>query len=120
MNWGTDMDRDRSDDALLDGLFEAAKANRPAPDDAFMARLTADAVAAMPETSQVATDRPHRSTVARLKTLFAASGLSGAAALGVWIGFAMPDLVITLSPQADDVAGLSTFLAGADLAMLSE
>ena len=47
--------------------------------------------------------------------LFTASGLTGAAALGVWIGFVMPDALDTLSLTADDTVALSTFLPGADL-----
>jgi hypothetical protein len=115
-----DMDRDKSDDTMLEGFFEAARANPPAPDDAFMARLMADAETAVPATPKIAPEQSRRDPLARLKALFAASGLSGAAALGVWIGFAMPDLVTTVSPATDDVASISSFLAGADLAALSE
>ncbi len=114
------MDRDKSDDAMLEGFFDAARANRPAPDDAFMARLMADAEASVPVAPQIAAEPTRRDPLARLKALFAASGLSGAAALGVWIGFAMPDLVNSVSPQTDEVASISMFLAGADLALLSE
>jgi hypothetical protein len=120
MNWGTNMDNDKLDDAALEALFVAGKAASPAPSPDFMARLSADAAAATPRPQPLATPAPRPSPFTRFKGLFAASGLSGAAALGVWIGFVMPDLVTTVSPVTEDVAGLTMFLPGADLSLLSE
>lgn len=115
------MDRDKSDDPALDALFGAARDATPRPSADFLARLEADADASLPRPSQPkSVARPPLLT--RLGGLFAASGLSGAAALGVWIGFAMPDLLNldTFVSAADDSAGLYAFLPGADVTALGE
>lgn len=114
------MDRDKLDDAALDALFDAAKADAPAPSDAFLARLNADAEAARPVPAPAMPRYPEPTVFERLKGWFAVSGLSGAAALGVWIGFAMPDVVMTVAPLSDEVIELSAYLPGADLTVLSE
>ena len=112
------MDSDKENDAALDALFAAGTAKRPEASEAFLARLAADAETMSEPAPRPAPPRP--SFLTGLKGLFAASGLSGAAALGVWIGFVMPDLVTTVSPLTEEVAGLSAFLPGVDLAVLSE
>ena len=89
MNWGTDMDNEKLDDDALDALFAAGKAQTPEATPAFLARLNADAAAAMPRPAPLAVPSGAPSLFTRFKGLFAASGLSGAAALGVWIGFVM-------------------------------
>ncbi len=115
----------QSEDQALDVLFEAAKNKSPTPSDAFLARLANDADTMVPDVGPGALARqsapPEKTRVfASLKTLFTASGLSGAAALGVWIGLVMPDIVTTLSPLPGDAVALSAFLPGADLSSLSE
>lgn len=121
MNWGTDMDDRNTDDAMLDALFEAGKAHAPQPSDAFLARLAADAETAVPKPQSQMVETPLQpSLFARFKGVLAASGLSGAAAVGVWIGFVMPDLITSVSPLTEDTAALSVFLPGADLSVLSE
>lgn len=121
MNWGTDMDNEKLDDDALDALFAAGKAHAPEASPAFLARLNADAAVAMPRPAPIATAAaPSPSLYTRFKGLFAASGLTGAAALGVWIGFIMPDLVITATPATEEVVGLTMFLPGADLSVFSE
>lgn len=114
-----EMDSEKIEDTALEPLFQAGKARAPKPTDAFLARLSADADAALRQPlATVPISRP--SLFCRFKTVFAASGLSGAAALGVWIGFAMPELVTTVSPLSEEVAGLSVFLPGADLSVFIE
>ncbi|MEO1536800.1 MAG: hypothetical protein AAFR73_03645 [Pseudomonadota bacterium] len=114
MNDGHDEDR------TLDMLFSAGEAERPVPSAAFLERLAADADTALerPRSSKPRVQSPP--VFARFKAVFAASGLSGAAALGVWIGFIMPDLVTQVSPFADDVTTLSAFLPGTDLSAIIE
>ncbi len=99
------------DDKALETLFAAARDDRPAPSPDFMTRLAADVIPAQPEVAP-ATPRPK---IHWFFGLFTASGLTGAAALGVWIGFVMPEALDTLSLTADDTVALSTFLPGADL-----
>ncbi|MEO9823439.1 MAG: hypothetical protein ABJF50_03355 [Paracoccaceae bacterium] len=115
------MDNDPRQDQALAALFSAAKDNAPTPTPDFMERLACDADAALPkyETSAPA---PAPSILSSLKGLFAASGLTVAAALGVWIGLVMPETLNTLVDgfAVDDTVSLSAFLPGADLAALSE
>lgn len=107
------MDKTTQDDDALDVLFDAARAGEPQATDDFMARLMADAVPPKPQ-PQVAAQAPSP-VFGKLKGLFAASGLSGAAVLGVWIGFVMPETVGTYTLLTEDTVGLYTFLPGADL-----
>ena len=112
------MDRDKKDDIALDALFAAAKSETPRASDDFLARLRADALSAAPRLAQPVPAKP--SLTERFKGWFAVSGLSGAAALGVWIGFVMPEVVNTVSPLSEEVIELSAYLPGADLSVLSE
>ena len=110
MNWDMKMVDDR-DDKALETLFSSARDDRPLPSSEFMARLAADVVPPQPALPAAAM-RPRPPW---FLGLFTASGLSGAAALGVWIGFVMPDALDTFSFSTDDTVALSTFLPGADL-----
>lgn len=114
------MDSDKTEDIALDKLFAAAKSEMPSAPDAFLARLKADADTSLPKPTSLATTPSKPSVLENLKGWFAVSGLSGAAALGVWIGFIMPEVVTTISPLSQDVVELSTYLPGADLSVLSE
>lgn len=111
------MDKDGREDAALDALFASGQADAPKASGEFLARLTADAEAALPRPIHVApTPAPF---LGGLKGWFAASGLSGAAVLGVWIGFVMPDAISDFTTLTDETVGLYTFLPGADLSALS-
>jgi hypothetical protein len=116
-----------NDEAMLDAFLESATRNPPKPDGAFLARLTDDMMANVPDIS-----KPERSPVRsgtfgsdlfrKFQAIFAASGLTGAAALGVWIGFAMPETLDMLNPEyeAADSFGIGVFLPAADLSVLAE
>ena len=117
MNWGTTMDKDRREDAALDALFAAGRTHGPTASDDFLQRLAADANAARPKPRKaVGSSAPFLGV---LKGLFAASGLSGAAVLGAWIGFVAPDAISPFTTVTDETVGLYTFLPGADLTALS-
>ena len=103
---------DRKDDQALDAFFAAATSKSPEMSEDFMARLVADAEASLPSVERPIA--PATPWFGNLKTWFAASGLSGAAMVGLWIGFVMPDVVSTMT-FADDTVELYTFLPGADL-----
>ena len=115
------MDNNLKTDQALDALFDAAKENAPGPEADFMARLQRDMGQALPEAPA---PKPTRATplLTRLGGLFAASGLTGAAALGVWIGFVMPETLNTLADgfAADQTVSLNSLLPGADLIALSD
>lgn len=116
------MNRDgiTRDDAALDALFGAARRQTPEPGPDFLARLAADAERSIPE-------RPTKpsSTVSgnrfftHIAGLFAVSGLTGAAALGVWIGFVMPDVLNSITGSGDGYY-LSEFLPSTDLSALGD
>jgi len=115
------MDREKSDDLALDALFGAARDATPDPSVGFLSRLEADADMLLPrQTQPIQVVRTPLMT--RLGGLFVATGLSGAAALGVWIGFAMPDLLNldTFVSTVDESVGLYAFLPGADVTALGE
>ena len=105
------VDNRNSDDAL-ELMFNATKSQTPVASDDFMARLMTDMETSAPkvDTPQRAAPRPWFKEV---KAWFAASGLTGAAIMGMWVGFVMPDFVNTFA-VSEDVA-LYTFLPGADL-----
>ncbi len=100
-----------TDDAIS-RLFEGAKTVVPAPTSDFMARLHADAEASLPPVAPPSRTSQPWSWVTGV---FAASGLSGAALTGVWIGFAMPDALDTLDFSGDTSIALSAFLPATDL-----
>lgn len=105
---------DTEDDAALDALFSAAKASPPEVSQNFLEQLNAEADASLPR--PVTTPTPIQPPwVGKLKGLFAASGLSGAAVLGIWIGFVMPETISTFTQTSDEMIGLYIFLPGADL-----
>ncbi len=91
-----DLDRD---DELLEGFFRAARDARPAPPEALMARIHADAEAAMPRSSEPRSKPLARPGGARdggvLSWLGAAfggwrgiGGLATATVAGLWLGYA--------------------------------
>jgi len=114
-----DNNRDHREDIALDALFAAADDARPAPSDDLLERLMSDADNAVPRPAEQAfTSRP-RGWSFPLKGFFTASGLTAAAAVGVWIGIVIPETFIPYA--AEDTVELYTFLPGADLtAALSE
>ncbi|MEL6645494.1 MAG: hypothetical protein AAFQ79_16305 [Pseudomonadota bacterium] len=82
----------------LDDFFEAGRAERPAPEPAFLARVLADAEA---ETAARAVPAPRQQ--GRLRAILnglggwpTLAGLATATAAGVWIGVALPDVTGTL------------------------
>lgn len=115
------MDSDPKQDQALDILFNASREATPSPSPDFLARLAQDANAAMPS-PETSAPIPGPSMLMRLRGLVAASGLTGAAALGVWIGFVMPETLNTFTDgfATDETVSLSAFLPGADLFALSE
>jgi len=122
-----DKDRDiapltTEEDALLDGLFAAAKDDPAmAPTADFMARVLADAEAAMPEPAVIAA--PVKAApvpwMAKLVALLggwqSVSGLAAATVAGVWIGVAagpamlQSDIGTSLIVSSDE-----TYLAALD------
>ncbi|MDF0602888.1 hypothetical protein P1J78_19270 [Psychromarinibacter sp. C21-152] len=90
------------DEAELDRLFEAARSAAPAPSDALLARVMAEAEAEMP-VAHVAPAPPARrrgwlaGLIAGVGGWPAAAGLVGAAVTGVAIGVASPQALERLS-----------------------
>ena len=107
-------------DEKLDAFFDAGRSHGPEVSDTFMARLETDMEAALPKPSEPVFARPGPAMTWLWRSL-TASGLSGAAVLGVWIGFVAPDILNgVVALDADETIALYTFLPGAELAGLSE
>lgn len=114
------MTEDRKTDELLEGFFDSARREANAPDAAFMARLSTDMQAALPHRTPVRAASP--GLFQRFASILAASGLAGATALGVWIGFVMPETLNGFLSDAtlSDTYDIGAFLPAADLSALSE
>lgn len=87
------------DERDLDQLLGQARANPPAPSEAFMARVTAEALAHQPRVAAPVAMRPPRAASPRsgLWSLFAGfggggvvAGLGAVAVLGLFYGYADP------------------------------
>lgn len=100
----------------LDGFFAAARAAGPAPSEALVARVLADAEAAMPRAVAPAPEAPapRRRWLAAVAALFGggpmAAGLASAVVAGVAIGYAGP---VTSDWLAGAVSG------GAEIRMMA-
>jgi hypothetical protein len=112
----TMTDRHETDgDAALDALFGAARATRPDPSAALLARIAADAEALAADRARQAAARPARGGMFGWLPAIggwpALAGLATATVAGLWIGYAQPDLgAVTLIGSADegtyDIGGL--------------
>jgi len=104
------------DEAALEAVFEAARAEAPPPSEALLARIVADA-----ETTAAGRERPARAARPRRAGLIAAAigalggwpalaGMVTATAASVWLGFAAPDELNTLAGGLllSDDTGLAT------------
>lgn len=115
------MTNELKEDQALEALFEAARSDAPVISPDFLNRLGEEAERFAAAPKPVAIPKPVGPTFwQRLSGLFAASGLSGAAALGVWLGFAMPDILSGTPFYMDESGGLTEFLPTDDLALFSE
>lgn len=95
----------------LDGFFEAARAQPPAPSSDLMARVHGDALAQIERNTRSAP--PARSLGQRVMALWPVwSGCVPAALTGIWLGMNPPDLLpdpmLWLDPTSDQVTELST------------
>lgn len=113
---------DTTDDRSLDLLLSNAREMAPKPDPAFLSRLEADMEAMRPKGAKRTRDRQSATDIPWFQGLFAASGLSGAAALGVWIGFLMPETLngVAESFSGDTTVGIEAFLPFTDVGALGE
>ena len=93
----------------LDPFFEAARAQRPAPSDDLLARVMADAEAAATARVPVEQVDSRTGVLVRLKEALGGwpglAGLTAAAAAGVWIGVAVPDIGALSLPSWSDAEG---------------
>lgn len=114
-------DKDRQEQAALEAFFAAAQREAPAPSPELLARVLAQAEA---EQARFAPPRPRQmprlGLAARLRQGLggwpALAGLAAAGLAGVWIGLALPEVVIA-GGEADylvDVAPDIAFDTGGD------
>lgn len=107
------MTDDRNDAPELNSYFEAARADAPGADAAFLARVLADAEtvqAGLAERAQKTARVPSRpglmAVIRALGGWPAAAGLSTATLAGLWIGIAPPDaLAVTAQTMLSNDAG---------------
>ena len=97
-----DMQGRPLDDARLGAFFAAARAESPVPSEALMTRIMADAEAEMAARAGAARPGLRRpglwaALVAAIGGWPALAGMVTAAVTGVWLGFAAPDSLNTLS-----------------------
>ena len=107
-----------NDQDPMDVLFAAARANPPVPDQAFMARVTADALAAQPAPRALPRQAKSprvglwRRWTAALGGALSVAGIGSAAMAGLVIGYVQPDPLLVLT----DSVGIT--LAGETLELL--
>ncbi|MDR7124884.1 dihydroorotate dehydrogenase [Pseudotabrizicola sp. 4114] len=92
---------DMTPEAELDALLTQARADPPLPDDAFMARVLADAQALQPR-PQLRPARPARRgfwarLAATLGGAIAVAGLGTAAMAGLVIGYVQPEPMVSFA-----------------------
>lgn len=114
-----------TEDDVLDAFFGSARFSPPRPDADFLARLSSDMEVMLPISKPAAAPALRNGDwdlFARFRSAFAASGLTGAAALGVWIGFVMPETLNDIAgyQYTGDGLAIGSFLPAADLAALDE
>ena len=111
----------------LDQLFETARQSVPVPDDAFLARITADAEAfAASAAEPVAAAAPKPWLWSQVAGVFGGwggmSGLVAATVAGVWIGIAPPSDLLDpaglVATSFEDTGSFDEFLSFSDTAFL--
>ncbi len=106
---------DRKDDEAFEALFRAGRRSPPEMSETFLNRLNSDADASVPAQAKARARATKGPLFGPLRGWFAASGLSGAAVIGMWIGFVMPEVVGDFNLASEDTVELYTFFPGADL-----
>ncbi|MCA3509237.1 MAG: hypothetical protein IOC80_09320 [Rhodobacter sp.] len=87
-------------DTDLEGLFATARAGRPSPSAGLTARIAADADAVQAGFKPAPTPagrRPWAGWIAAMGGHRVLAGLATAALAGLWLGFAQPAPVVTLT-----------------------
>lgn len=98
----TRIDENGRDDAMLDEVFAAGRADAPVPSADLLARIMADADGvAEGREALTAPRRKRRGWIAGIAAVVggwpALAGMATATAAGVWIGAAQPEAVTTLT-----------------------
>lgn len=104
-------DNEQTDDALLEGLFEQARATPVPVSDALMARVLADAQ----QMQAPAQNSGWRAWLAALGGLPALGGLVTATCVGFWIGIAPPAGLPDLAGEVfgiEDLSGIEMVFDG--------
>jgi len=107
------MTKPTPEDTALEALFAEAAQAPPQPSDALLARIAVDAEATqhgfMPAPAPVARDgAPWQRWLAEIGGFPALGGLAVSACVGVYIGFANPDMGQDLGLSVQSFAGLES------------
>lgn len=115
-------DKDHLDDAGLEAFFDAGRKASPVPSEALMTAILQDAAAQMPGPAATVPTRRRsfwQDLVAQIGGWPALAGMATATVAGVWIGFAAPVQLETLSGGvilAGDYSTTETIYTPEDLA----
>lgn len=108
----------------LDDLFQSAGSTAPVADDAFMARVLADALREQPAAPSLAPPPRRHSLWARLAAALggaaAVAGIGSAAMAGLVIGYVQPDAMVSLAGSIGLSSGESLELLPGFDALLTE
>jgi hypothetical protein len=102
----------------LESLFVAARAERPSPSAGLTARITADADAAQAGFRSVPVAvKPRRwaGWIAAMGGNSVLAGLATATLAGLWLGFAQPAPVLTLTQTVSDAFAADAGLGAVEL-----
>lgn len=105
-------------DTDLEGLFAEARAERPSPSASLTARITADADAVQAAfRSAPIPARPRRwaGWIAAMGGNGVLAGLATATLAGLWLGFAQPAPILTLTQTVSDAYATDAGLGSVEL-----
>ncbi|MBT8458794.1 MAG: hypothetical protein KJN60_03900 [Boseongicola sp.] len=117
------MTDDLKNDQAMEALFQSTRDEAPELSPDFLARLTADADAAIGAQRKAPVSQVETSLWSRIAgALFPVSGLAAATLAGVWIGFQVPSTEFTDGLAFTDSTDfdVSAFLPAAALSGFSE
>ena len=116
------MTDDPNSNEALEALFKAGRDNPAEPDADFVARLVADADAALASSTAMSSPSSISPWARRVQNWLPVSGLTAATVLGIWIGILLPETQIAdtwLTGDASEL-DLAAFLPGADLSQFTD
>ncbi|KAJ55325.1 hypothetical protein ACMU_11560 [Actibacterium mucosum KCTC 23349] len=116
----TERDEQIKDEAALDALFDAVRADQPVPPAALFERVAQDALREMPQMAPMASPKRRGLgwVLAALGGWPTVTGLATATVAGVWLGYTEPGSLNAVTgaiwPSADSAYGLGDLVPSYD------